>query len=121
MTRNGTIVLKFFLHISKDEQKKRLLERLEDTRKQWKFSIGDIAARDRWRDYQRAYDATLTNTSTPYAPWWIMPADRKWAMRALVAHVIWKAMKGLDLRYPPMDEERRQVIELAVEELSAEK
>lgn len=121
LTRNGTIVLKFFLHVSRDEQKKRLLERLEDPRKQWKFSVGDIAARDQWHLYQRAYEATLTNTSTPHAPWWIMPADRKWAMRALVAHVIWKSMKTLDLRYPPIDEEKRQVIKLAIEELSAER
>jgi PPK2 family polyphosphate:nucleotide phosphotransferase len=121
ISRNGTIVLKFFLHLSKDEQKKRLLQRLKDPRKQWKFAGSDIAARDHWDDYQRAYEAMLTNTSTAHAPWWIMPADRKWAMRALVAHVIWKAMKGLDLRYPPVDDEKRKVIALAIEKLNSEK
>ena len=120
ITRNGTIVLKFFLHLSKGEQKKRLLQRLKDPRKQWKFAASDIAARDQWDDYQRAYEAMFTNTSTAHAPWWIMPADRKWAMRALVAHVIWKTMKSLDLRYPPIDDEKRKVIELAIEKLSVE-
>ena len=120
MTHNGTVVLKFFLHLSKGEQKKRLLQRLQDPRKQWKFAPGDIAARDQGEDYQRAYEAILTNTSTSHAPWWIMPADRKWATRALVAHVVWETMNGLDLRYPPVDDEKRKVIELAVTKLTAE-
>jgi len=120
MTRNGTIVLKFFLHISKAEQKKRLLQRLEDPRKQWKFSAADIAAREQWDDYQRAYEAMLTETSTVHAPWWTMPADRKWALRALMAHVIWRELSRLDLRYPPVDDETRRSIKLAIEELGAE-
>jgi len=120
MTRNGTIVLKFFLHLSKVEQKKRLLQRLEDPRKQWKFSASDIAAREQWDDYQSAYEALLTETSTPHAPWWIMPADRKWALRSLVAHVIWRELAQLDLRYPPVDDETRKVIRLAIEKLNAE-
>ena len=120
MTRNGTIVLKFFLHLSKVEQKKRLLQRLEDPRKQWKFSASDIAAREQWDDYQSAYEALLTETSTPHAPWWIMPADRKWALRILVAHVIWRELAQLDLRYPPVDGETRKVIRLAIEKLNAE-
>ena len=120
MTHNGTIVLKFFLHLSKGEQKKRLLQRLEDLRKQWKFSPSDIAARDKWEDYQRAFEATLTNTSTAHAPWWIMPADRKWAMRALIAQVVWKAMDSLDLRYPPIDDEKRKLIDLVIKKLTAD-
>ena len=120
MTRNGTIVLKFFLHLSRAEQKKRLLHRLEDPRKQWKFSAADITAREQWDDYQRAYEALLTETSTPHAPWWIMPADRKWALRALVTHVIWRALERLELRYPPVDDETRKVIRLAIEKLGAE-
>ena len=120
MTRNGTIVLKFFLHLSKVQQKKRLLQRLEDPRKQWKFSASDIAAREQWDDYQSAYEALLTETSTPHAPWWIMPADRKWALRSLVAHVIWRELAQLDLRYPPVDDETRKVIRLAIEKLNAE-
>ena len=121
LTRNGTIVLKFFLHLSKVEQKKRLLQRLHDPRKQWKFSPSDISDRDRWDDYQHAYEEMLTNTSTAHAPWWIMPADRKWALRALVAHALWKAMKALDLRYPPIDAEKRKVIALAIDKLNSEK
>jgi len=121
LTRNGTIVLKFFLHVSKQEQKKRLLQRLGDPRKQWKFSPSDIADRDRWNDYQHAFEEMLSNTSTAHAPWWIMPADRKWALRALVAHALWKAMKTLDLRYPPIDVEKRKVISLAIEKLNSEK
>ena len=120
MTRNGTIVLKFFLHLSKVEQKKRLLQRLEDPRKQRKSSASDIAAREQWDDYQSAYEALLTETSTPHAPWWIMPADRKWALRSLVAHVIWRELAQLDLRYPPVDGETRKVIRLAIEKLNAE-
>ena len=121
LTRNGTIVLKVFLHLSKQEQKKRLLQRLGDPRKQWKFSPSDIADRDRWNDYQHAFEEMLSNTSTAHAPWWIMPADRKWALRALVAHALWKAMKALDLRYPPIDAEKRKVIALAIEKLNSEK
>jgi PPK2 family polyphosphate:nucleotide phosphotransferase len=120
LTRNGTTVLKFFLHLSREEQKKRLLQRLDDPRKQWKFSPSDIADRDKWDAYQHVYAEMLTHTSTAHAPWWIMPADRKWAMRALVAHVLWKAMRDLDLRYPPIDDEKRKVIALAIEELESE-
>ena len=96
LTRNGTVVLKFFLHLSKVEQKKRLQQRLEDPRKQRKSSASDIAAREQWDDYQSAYEALLTETSTPHAPWWIMPADRKWALRSLVAHVIWRELAQLN-------------------------
>jgi PPK2 family polyphosphate:nucleotide phosphotransferase len=121
LTRNGTVVLKFFLHVSRQEQKKRLLKRLNDPQKQWKFSPSDIADRDRWTDYQHAYEEILTHTSTAHAPWWIMPADRKWALRALVAHALWKAMKRLDLRYPTVDAEKRKVISLAIDKLNSEK
>jgi len=120
MTRNGTIVLKFFLHLSKAEQKKRLLQRLDDPRKHWKFSAADIAAREQWDDYQGAYEALLTETSRPHAPWWIMPADRKWALRALVTHVIWRPLEQLALRYPPVDDEKRKLIRRAIEKLRAE-
>jgi PPK2 family polyphosphate:nucleotide phosphotransferase len=120
LARNGTKVLKFFLHLSREEQKKRLLQRLDDPRKQWKFSPSDIADRDKWDAYQHAYAEMLTHTSTAHAPWWIMPADRKWAMRALVAHVLWKTMRDLDLRYPPVDDEKRKVIALAIEKLNSE-
>jgi PPK2 family polyphosphate:nucleotide phosphotransferase len=120
MVRNGTLVLKFFLHVSKREQAKRLLERLQTPEKQWKFAPGDLAARDRWRDYQHAYEEVLSHTSTQQAPWWIMPADRKWAMRALVAQVMSREMRKLELRYPPVDEAKRAQIKEALERLKNE-
>lgn len=119
--RNGTVVLKFYLHISKDEQEKRLLQRLHDPDKHWKFSPTDLDARDGWDDYQHAYEQAITSTSTDWAPWWIMPADRKWAMRALVAQVILMSMRKLDLRYPALDDEKREAIKLALKELRNEK
>jgi PPK2 family polyphosphate:nucleotide phosphotransferase len=120
LVRNGTVVFKFYLHISKDEQKKRLLQRLGDPNKQWKFSPRDIVAREKWDDYRHAYEQAITNTSTDWAPWWIMPADRKWAMRAIIAQVILREMRRLDLRYPPLDEEKREAIKLALERLKVE-
>jgi PPK2 family polyphosphate:nucleotide phosphotransferase len=121
LSRNGTAVLKFFLHLSRDEQKKHILKRLEQPQKQWKFSANDLAVRDQWDAYQRAYEAALSNTSTEEAPWWIMPADGQWAMRALVAHVVSQTMKSLDLRYPSVDDEKRRAIQLAFEKLNSEK
>jgi PPK2 family polyphosphate:nucleotide phosphotransferase len=121
LTRNGTVVLKFFLHVSREEQKKRLLQRLNDPRKQWKFNANDLTTRDQWGDYKHAFEQMLTSTSTEHAPWWIMPADRKWAMRALVAHAIWQAMRALALRYPPVDDEKRKVIQRAIKKLHSEK
>ena len=78
LTRNGTIILKFFLHVSKDEQRKRFLKRLKDPRKHWKFSAGDLGERARWDDYMNAYEAAISTTSTKWAPWYIIPADHKW-------------------------------------------
>lgn len=120
LQRSGTVILKFFLHISKEEQKKRLLQRLEDPTKQWKFSPNDISERSRWNDYQRAYELAITNTSTEWAPWWVMPADRKWAMRAIVAQVVLMTVRKLDLRYPPLENDEREAMRLAIETLRSE-
>lgn len=97
---NGTVVLKFFLHISKNEQKKRLLGRLEDPEKYWKFSVGDLAERKYWADYKKAYERMLEATSTAYAPWFVVPGDHKWVARTFVADCIVTAIQGLDLAYP---------------------
>ena len=121
IVRNGTVIVKFFLHISKGQQKRQLLERLQDPTKHWKFSPADLTARERWHDYQAAYETMLSNTSTDWAPWWIMPADHRWAMRALVAQVMLNEMRKLDLRYPPVDDERRELIRLAIKKLKSEK
>jgi PPK2 family polyphosphate:nucleotide phosphotransferase len=120
LVRNGTVVLKFFMHISKEEQKKEILERLETPEKHWKFSPSDLTERDLWDDYQRAYEAMLTHTSTAHAPWWIMPADRKWATRTIVAEVIAMEMRKLDLRYPPPDDEKQRLIEDSLNKLKSE-
>jgi PPK2 family polyphosphate:nucleotide phosphotransferase len=100
LSRNGTTVLKFFLNVSKDEQRKRFLERIENAEKHWKFSAGDVAEREYWDDYMRAYEKMLGATSTPWAPWYVIPADHKWVSRALVANIICRAIRGLDLKYP---------------------
>ena len=101
---NGTLVLKFFLNISRNEQRKRLLARLDDPRKQWKFSAADLAERGRWDAYQDAYERAITATSTPWAPWNIVPADHKWVARAVVSAVVARAIAALGLREPRLDE-----------------
>ncbi|MGA1392809.1 MAG: PPK2 family polyphosphate kinase [Phycisphaerales bacterium] len=103
LATNGTLVLKFFLNISREEQRRRLLARLEDPRKQWKFSAADLAERRRWDAYRDAYERAITATSTEWAPWHIVPADRKWVTRAVVSAVVAKAIGRLDLREPGLD------------------
>ncbi len=105
LTRNGTVVLKFFLHLSKHEQKKRFLARLKDPKKQWKFSETDLPDRKLWKDYQKAYEDALSATSTKQAPWYIIPADRKPFARAVVAKIIVGAITGLNLEYPKVSPE----------------
>src|SRR5882724_9838011 len=100
LTRNGTLILKFFLHLSKDEQRKRLLERLNDPKKHWKSSPDDIAERAYWKEYRKAYEEMLEATSTKYSTWHVIPADHKWVTRAMVATIIVKSIAALDLKYP---------------------
>ena len=102
LVRNGTVVLKFFLNISKNEQKKRLLARLNDPTKHWKFEAGDLAERDNWNDYMKAYEEAIAATNTEWAPWYIIPADAKWVTRAAVAAILARAITNLDLRYPTL-------------------
>jgi PPK2 family polyphosphate:nucleotide phosphotransferase len=111
LTRNGTKVIKFFLHLSKDEQRQRFLDRLNDPKKNWKFSSGDLVERGFWDDYTRAYEDALSATSTEWAPWYVIPADHKWASRALVASVLATTISSLDLRYPEVTPEQHQQIE----------
>lgn len=106
LARNGTVVLKFFLHLSKNEQKKRFLDRLTNPRKYWKFSEADLAERERWKDYQKVYEDALSATSTRNAPWHVIPADRKYVARALVAEIIVSAIQGMDLEYPKVSDEQ---------------
>jgi PPK2 family polyphosphate:nucleotide phosphotransferase len=120
LVRSGTIVLKFFLHVSKDEQKKRFLARLDEPDKHWKFSAADVAERAHWDEYLAAYEDALGATTTKWAPWYVIPADRKWITRAVVADVIVSTLRGLDLRHPEPSAEQRAGIEGARRALLAE-
>ncbi|WP_422931518.1 polyphosphate kinase 2 family protein [Singulisphaera sp. PoT] len=107
LVRNGTVILKFFLNVSKDEQKRRFLERLERPEKHWKFSTADLAERAHWDEYMRAYEDCLSATSTKWAPWYVVPADHKWVARAVVADVVTTTIRSLDLKYPEVTDEQR--------------
>ncbi|RUQ37075.1 MAG: polyphosphate kinase 2 family protein [Candidatus Competibacteraceae bacterium] len=117
---NGIIVLKFFLNVSKDEQKKRFLDRIDHPEKNWKFSTADIKERGFWDDYQAAYEDCLNHTSTEWAPWFVVPADSKWFTRLAVSEIIARALKRLNLRYPEVDEQRRQELQEIRKQLEAE-
>jgi PPK2 family polyphosphate:nucleotide phosphotransferase len=121
LAENGTLILKFFLHISKEEQKKRLLERLENEEKYWKFSLADLAERGYWDDYQEVYEKMLENTSTEHAPWYVIPADYKWVARALIADLISTRIQSLPLHYPAVTPEQMNEIRRAREILEEEK
>lgn len=108
----GTTILKFFLHISLDEQKERLQERLDKPEKNWKFSVGDLAERKLWPEYMRAYEDALSKTSTEWAPWYVIPANRKWVRDLLISHILIDRLQALDMRFPaPKDDLSNIVIE----------
>ena len=111
LARNGTVVLKFFLHVSKKEQKKRFLERVDNPEKNWKFSANDAKERKFWDDYMDAYEDTIRHTATKHAPWYVVPADNKWFTRVVVAAAVISALDSLDLAYPEVGE--AQLAELA--------
>ena len=115
--RQGTRVVKVFLHVSQEEQRRRLLERLEDPRKWWKFSHGDLAERRLWDAYQRCYEEAITATSTSWAPWHVVPADHKYQLRALVGGLVVNAISQLDMRIPAPDGPRREEMDRARREL----
>jgi PPK2 family polyphosphate:nucleotide phosphotransferase len=106
----GTTILKFFLHIDLDEQKERLQARLDEPDKRWKFSLGDLKERKLWPEYMRAYEDVLSKTSTEWAPWYIVPANRKWYRNLVVATVLVEALEGLDMRYPQSEEGLEEVV-----------
>ena len=107
LTENGTVILKFMLHISKDEQRERLQERIDDESKHWKFSLGDLDVRKQWNEYQAAYAALLGATSTPWAPWIVVPADSKTHRNLMIATVVRDTLQSLNLSYPPAKKELR--------------
>lgn len=113
LARNGTMILKFFLHISKNEQKKRIVERLNNPDKYWKFSDTDIKERDYWDDYMKAYEEMINNTSTKWAPWHIIPADHKWLARSLVADIMTTSILSLGIKLPVVSEQKLEAIKQA--------
>lgn len=118
---NGIVVLKFFLNVSRKEQKKRFLERIEEREKHWKFSLNDVKQRSFWKDYRRAYEDVFSHTSTSWAPWYIVPADHKWFTRLAVAAVIVETLERLDLRFPAVTSSRRRELDEARRLLLSEK
>ena len=108
LSNNGVVIRKFFLHLSKAEQRRRFLSRLDDPQKNWKFSAADMAERRYWDDYQAAYEDMLRNTATETAPWYVVPADHKWFTRLVVAEAIVETMESLDLNYPEVDDAKRK-------------
>lgn len=120
LARNGTIILKFFLNVSKDEQRKRFLERLDDPSKNWKFSLGDIAERKLWDKYQAAYQDVIRHTSAKHAPWHVVPADHKWFARVVISSAIVSAMDRLDLRFPEVDKGTVEELKRARDALTKE-
>ncbi len=110
LSDEGTTILKFYLHISKEEQRKRLQARLDDPSKHWKFSTGDLDERARWNEYREAYEVALWRTSTPWAPWYIVPADQKWFRDLLISTVMVETLERLGLEYPPSGEDLADVV-----------
>jgi PPK2 family polyphosphate:nucleotide phosphotransferase len=110
LSRNGVLIRKFFLHVSKKEQKKRFLERLDKPEKNWKFNPEDLKERERWDDYQAAYERTIRATATRHAPWYVVPADHKWFTRLVVASAIIEGLAGLDLRFPEVTSAQKREI-----------
>jgi PPK2 family polyphosphate:nucleotide phosphotransferase len=119
IARNGYAVAKFFLNVSKEEQQRRFLERLDRPEKNWKFSLGDAKERNYWDDYMTAYEDAIRNTASAQAPWYVVPADKKWFARLVVAAAIYDTMRRLDLAYPKVDDAKRQELEAARAALGA--
>ena len=117
LTRNRTVIIKFFLHLSKEEQKRRFLERLNEPDKNWKFSVNDLAERKKWDDYQKAFEDAINATASPDAPWYVVPADNKWIMRMIVSTVITETILALNLEYPEVPKDMKKVLDEAKKEL----
>jgi PPK2 family polyphosphate:nucleotide phosphotransferase len=120
LVRNGTLVLKFFLNVSPEKQKQRLLKRLDDPDKNWKFSISDLSERNKWQQYMEAYQDVLKETNTEWAPWYVIPADKKWVTHAAISEIIVSQIEGLNLKYPVLSQEESLALEKAKEDLEKE-
>lgn len=121
LTRNGVMIRKFFLHVSRGEQKRRFLERIDNPDKNWKMSIADARERKYWKDYSQAYEEMIRNTATEYAPWYVIPADNKWFTRIVVAAAAIEALSSLDLKYPRVDDAQRKELQVVKQALLSEK
>ncbi len=117
LTNNGVVILKFFLHVSKEEQQERFLARIDDPAKNWKFSMQDVKEREHWDAYMHAYEETVRNTASEHAPWYVVPADKKWFTRLVVASAIVQRMNDMDLSYPKLDEDELKTLAGAREAL----
>jgi PPK2 family polyphosphate:nucleotide phosphotransferase len=117
LTRNGVVILKFFLHVSKEEQQKRFLARIDDPAKNWKFAMNDVNEREHWDEYMHAYEETIKHTATKYAPWYVVPADHKWFTRLVVASAIVETLNALDLEYPSLTKEELKELDAAKQAL----
>jgi len=120
LTRNGIAIRKFFLNVSKKEQKKRFMERLNDENKNWKFSAADVKERTHWDEYQQAYEKMIRNTATEHAPWIVVPADNKWFSRLLVVATVVDALNSLDLKYPRLNDDQLEALKQARKQLDEE-
>ena len=120
LASNGVAICKFFLHVSKKEQKRRFLERIDNPKKQWKFSAADVKEREHWREYMEAYEDAVRETAADHAPWYVVPADHKWFTRLVVASAVVDAMASLKLRYPAIDEAKRRELAAARRQLMRE-
>ena len=120
LTRQGIVILKFFLHVSREEQKKRFMKRLDDPEKNWKFSASDVHERRYWRDYMSSYEAAIAATASEQAPWYVVPADNKWFTRLVVAAAVVEAVEKLDLAYPKVSPEQKKELAAARAELARE-
>ncbi len=118
--RNGTVVIKFFLNVSKDEQKKRFLARIDDPKKHWKFNAGDVAERAHWDEYMSAYEDAINATNTKWAPWYVIPADHKWVARTLVAEILVQTIRNLNLKHPQTSASAKAEIKAARLRLESE-
>ncbi|HJY27082.1 MAG TPA: polyphosphate kinase 2 family protein [Pyrinomonadaceae bacterium] len=120
LAHNGVLVLKFFLHVSKEEQRQRFLARIDDAGKNWKFSLNDVREREHWDDYMDAYEDTIRHTASKHAPWYVVPADNKWFTRLIVASAIVTNLHALDLDYPTLNEKELQALQEAKKVLAAD-
>ena len=121
LTRNGIVIRKFFLNVSKEEQKRRFLERLKQPEKNWKLSASDVRERERWDDYMAAYEDMIAHTASEHSPWYVVPADNKWFTRVVVAEVIVETLESLKLTYPKVDAAQRKELKVAMKQLQQER